>query len=130
MKILRDTDYRGRPRTLLMNSFDEEQRLMELPIEDIISKFDFKDGKAEFFMYATSDFFYSSDMFGVVQSRRDEIRAKGHKVKECESGGWGLLTRTWTVYDLESSKRSGNSTVVIIIVGLILLTIYLYIALN
>lgn len=113
-----------------MEAYKEEQRLTKLPIEAIISKFDFKDGKAEFRLCAAKDFFYSSKLFGVVQSRRDEIRAKGHKVKECESGGWGVIKRTWTVYDLESSKRSGNSTLAVILFGLILLASYLYIALN
>lgn len=109
--------------------FDLEYQLQKAPIQDVIDRFEWKDGKCEFSMYASKGLFLSHSLFGVVQSRRDELKALGYKVKEIEDRSWGTITRTWIVYELgykHSSKYDVRDTCIFILGGLLFLALYLW----
>ena len=105
---------------------EEDMRLRAAPIQEIVDLFKWKDGKAEFDLFAEVGFFLADDLFGIVQSRQDEIRALGYKVKKIENNGWGTIRRKYVVYDLESSKRNIWGGLSVIIVGSIFLMFWLF----
>ena len=109
---------------------EEDMRLLAAPIQEIVDLFKWKDGKAEFDLFAEVGFFLADDLFGIVQSRQDEIRALGYKVKKIENSGWGTIRRKFVVYDLESSKRNYLGLNISILLGLLLFISYFYAALK
>ena len=105
---------------------EEDMRLLAAPIQEIVDLFKWKDGKVEFDLFAEVGFFLADDLFGIVQSRQDEIRTLGYKVKKIENSGWGTIRRKFVVYDLESSKRNIWGSLSVIIVGVIFLMFWLF----
>ena len=103
-----------------------EAELHQMPIQEVIDLFKWEDGKVEFYLFAEVDLFLADNLFGVVQSRQDEIRVLGYKVKKIENSGWGTIRRKYVVYDLERSKRNICGSLSVIIVGSIFLMFWLF----
>ena len=100
--------------------------LHQMSTQEVIDLFKWKDGKVEFDLFAEAGLFLDDDLFSVVQSRQDEIRALGYKVKKIENSGWGTIQRKYVVYDLERSKRNIWGSLSVIIVGSIFLMFWLF----
>lgn len=97
----------------VMMKIEEEKRLREMPIEDLVKLMQFKNDVAEFFMYASykTTNVYSDELFGVVQHREKELNDAGYKTFSVQNNGWYHMDKTWYVWSKEKTKDRKDGAV-------------------
>ncbi|KAF1026191.1 MAG: hypothetical protein GAK29_01453 [Acinetobacter bereziniae] len=114
----------------VMMKIEEEKRLQEMSIDDLVKLMQFKNDVAEFFMYASykTTNVYSDELFGIVQHREKELNDAGYKTFSVQNNGWYSMDRTWYVWSknkIQDRKEGAENAVILVSILTVLLIVFI-----